>query len=100
MNEARVRRLATEGRVELTRKMFKRLTRMSIRTSALVARISRCEMKDENVFAYPDFACRMGLRTDARDFDMVCVQTGDGRTVRIVGVLDCGGLAALTRKDT
>ncbi len=100
MNESRVRRLATEGRVEVTRKMFKRLTRMSIRTSALVARVSRCEMKDENVFAYPDYACRLGLREATRDFDMVCVQTGDGRTVRIVGIVDCGGLATLMKKES
>jgi hypothetical protein len=92
MNEARVRRLASEGRVELPRRMFKRVTRMGFRMRGLVAMLSQSELKDENVFAYPDFACRVGLRTKERDFDLVCTQTGDGRTVRLVGFIDCGGL--------
>jgi hypothetical protein len=88
MNEVRVRRLASEGQVELTKKMFRRLNRAGVRTSQLVATLAKSELKDEDVFSSPDFAFRMGTAQKDRPADLVCVQTGDGRTVRIVGYID------------
>ncbi|MBI5647033.1 MAG: hypothetical protein HY962_08860 [Ignavibacteriae bacterium] len=86
MNEARVRRLAKEGRVELTRKMFKRLTRDGYAVTDLVTSLTISEIKNEDVLAYPDFACALGTRDTTRRHDIVCVQTGDGTTVRLVGL--------------
>lgn len=88
MNEARVRRLAAEGQVEVTVKMLRRLARRGIVLRPLVAMLATAEMKEENVFAYPDFACRLGTTDKNRKADLVCVQTPDGRTVRIVGYLE------------
>jgi hypothetical protein len=99
MNEARVRRLATEGQVEVTVKMFRRLSRKGISLTDMAAQLGRSEMKDENVFAYPDFACLLGLPGKDRDADLVCVQTPDGRTVRIVGYIDNRKPARVTPAD-
>ena len=88
MNETRVKRLVAEGQVELTMKMFKRLTKHGFSVSRLVDQLAKSELKDEDVFAYPDFTFQMGLPQKERDGDLVCVQTADGRTVRIVGYFD------------
>jgi hypothetical protein len=87
MNEARVKRLAAEGQVEFTKKMFRRFNRTAMDVGALVRTIAAGEVKDENVFSDPDFSFRMGLSQRDRDGDLVCVQTPDGRTVRVVGYL-------------
>ena len=86
MNESRVRRLAREGRVEVTRKMLKRFTRDGYSVAALVSTIAVSEIKDEDVLAYPDFACALGTRDKGRAHDLLCVQSGDGTMVRLVGM--------------
>jgi hypothetical protein len=88
MNEARVRRLAAEGQVEITVKMLRRLARRGITLRPLIEALAVSELKEENVLAYPDFACRLGTKDRDRAADLVCVQTPDGRTVRIVGYLE------------
>ncbi|MBL0175679.1 MAG: hypothetical protein IPP94_10510 [Ignavibacteria bacterium] len=85
MNAARMRRLAAEGHVELTRKMARRFARDGIVIGDIVAALAESELKDENVLAYPDFACTLGIRSKERTYDLVCVQCTDGRAARIVG---------------
>jgi hypothetical protein len=88
MNAARMRRLAAEGHVELTRKMARRFARDGILIGDVIAALTASEVKDENVLAYPDFACALGIRARDRTYDLVCVQCTDGRAARIVGYFD------------
>ena len=88
MNPARVKRLIAEGQVELTKKMFKRLTQQDVRLGDLVRGLGGWEFKDEDVLAYPDFTFQLGRPGKDRERDYVCVQTQDGRTVRLVGYFD------------
>lgn len=88
MNETRVRRLAAEGHAELTKKMLRRFGKADISVAACIRMLAGSELKRENVFAYPDFNFQMGLPAKERIMDLICVQTPDGRTVRIVGSID------------
>ncbi len=88
MNETRVKRLASENRVELSKKMFKRFCRDGFVISDLVKMLAQSELKDENVLSDPDFNFQMGLPQKNRKGDLICVQTPDGKTVRIVGYID------------
>jgi len=88
MIPSRVKRLIAEGQVELTKKMFKRLTMQGVVFPDLVKRLNASEFKDEDVLAYPDFTFQMGLPGKVRDRDYICVQTADGRTVRVVAYFD------------
>ena len=88
MNPSRVKRLIAEGQVEYTKKMFKRLTAQGISLRTLSGILAASEFKDENVLADPDFTFQMGLPGKVRDRDYICVQTADGRTVRVVGYFD------------
>ncbi len=88
MNEARVRRLAAQGAVELPRRIFKRLTRDGHALNLLVRSLSESELKCEDVLAYPDYACAFGTRSGDREWDLVCVQCPDGTAVRIVGLFN------------
>ena len=83
-----MRRLAAEGNVELTRKMARRFAREGRNLSEFLAVLAEAEVKDENVLAYPDFACSLGIRSKDRAYDLVCVQCSDGRSIRIVGYFD------------
>jgi hypothetical protein len=87
MNEARVKKLAQEGSVEFTRKMFKRFMKSDTSLTELVKIISLSECKDEDVFSAPDFTFLMGLPDRDRDGDCVCVQSSEGKTVRVVGYI-------------
>jgi hypothetical protein len=88
MNPSRVKRLISEGQVELTKKMFKRLTMQGVAFGPLKQLLSAMEFKDEDVLAYPDFTFQMGVPGKIRDRDYICVQTADGRTVRVVAYFD------------
>ena len=88
MNQARVLRLAAEGHVEVTKKLLRRCGRQERSVSMLTQTLAKSELKDENVLAYPDFTFKMGLPSKERDLDLVCVQTPDGRTVRIVALIE------------
>ena len=88
MNPARVKRLIAEGQIELTKKMFRRLSGQGLRLSDVVKQLQSSEWKDEDVLAYPDFTFQLGLPRKDRDRDYICVQTADGRTVRVVGYFE------------
>ena len=83
-----MRRLASEGNVELTKKMARRFAREGRDLREFMAMLAESEVKDENVLAYPDCACSLGIRAKDRAYDLVCVQCSDGRTIRIVGYFD------------
>jgi hypothetical protein len=87
MNEARVKKLAQEGSVEFTRKMFKRFMKEGVSLAELVNTISHSECKDEDIFSSPDFTFQMGLPARERDGDCVCVQSSEGKTIRVVGYI-------------
>ena len=99
MNEARVRRLAREGRVEVTRKILKRFTRDGQSILALVSTLTVSEIKDEDVLAYPDFTCALGIPDKNRPYDLLCVQSGDGTTVRLVGMFKRVPKTQVTQSD-
>ncbi|MDH7516371.1 MAG: hypothetical protein QHI48_10930 [Bacteroidota bacterium] len=86
MNEARVRKLASEGAVELPSRVFKRFTRLGYDVREMVEALTFAQIKRENPFAHPDFTCTLGSGSERHPWDLVCVQTPDGRTVRIVGM--------------
>ena len=88
MNEARVRGLARDEQVELTKKMLKRFSKKQIDLHALFKSLAVSEIKGENVLSYPDFNFGMGLPKKEREYDVVITQTPDGRAVRIVGFID------------
>lgn len=88
MNETRVRTLAKEKQVELTKKLLKRFCRQCIDLHAVMHALSQSELKEENVLAYPDYNYKMGLPGKGRKWDVIITQTADGRAVRIVGYVD------------
>jgi hypothetical protein len=88
MNPSRVKRLIVEGQLELTKKLFKRLTYQGVDFHQLAHTLAASEFKDEDVLAYPDFTFQMGAPGKVRERDYICVQTADGRTVRVVAYFD------------
>ncbi len=85
MNEARVKNLAKEGKIEFTRKMFRRLLREEIDAAAFGASIAKGDVSGENIYSDPDFSFSMRLPEPYHAREAVCVQTADGKAVRVVG---------------
>ena len=88
MNEVRVRALARDEQIELTKKMLKRISKKQIDLHSLIKSLTQSELKNENVLSYPDFNFGMGIPKKERPYDVVITQTPDGRAVRIVGLID------------
>jgi len=61
---------------------------MEMSITGWVKVLAQSELKEENVFAYPDFTFQMGIAKKERIGDLVCVQVSDGKSVRIVGYVD------------
>lgn len=88
MNETRIRSLAAERKVELTKKMLKYLLRRGIDLDDIIQILKRAELKGEDVLAYPDFNCLVGLPVKERPYDIVICQSADGRAIRVVGCIN------------
>jgi hypothetical protein len=91
MNENRVKRLAKEGYVEFTRKIMLRLSRIGLKTEQLAAAIAKSSVESEDVFSEPDFTFSLTLPKPHSDHRLVCVQTPDGKYVRVVGIISING---------
>jgi hypothetical protein len=87
MNLARVKMLAGQGNVEATRKVLKRFSQMDLRLSEIAASMQTAAVQAEDVFSVPDFTFQLRTEKIGDIGDLVCVQTGDGRSVRIVGAI-------------
>ncbi|MAT38997.1 MAG: hypothetical protein CL946_05270 [Ectothiorhodospiraceae bacterium] len=90
MKQARVKKLATEGHLELTRKMFQKLVGRGVELDSLAGSVAKGEIDEAPAFLEPDdtFIVKQGKKKS--DEDLVCVQTHDGKMVRIVGVIKKG----------
>ena len=66
---------------------FKRFMKDGTSLSELARTISCSECKGEDVFSAPDFSFQMGLPERERDGDCICVQSSDGKTIRVVGYI-------------
>jgi hypothetical protein len=87
MNEARVKRLAGEGQIEFTRKMFRHFYQKGIAAELLSNAIQNGEVVHEEVFSEPDFSFNIKAPKPLSAHEFVCVQTPDGKMVRVVGVM-------------
>jgi hypothetical protein len=87
MNEVRVKKLAAEGKVEFTKKIFKRFLRQHLLVADILGELAQSSVKDEDVFSSPDFTFTLGTKDPAGKRDYVCVQATDGKALRIVGYM-------------
>ncbi len=91
MIESHVRKLGRERRVEYSRRMLKTLMRRKIPADKVLEIVMQAEIKKENPYASPDFTCLIGVASRNRPWDLVAVQTPDGRAVRLFGLLQREG---------
>lgn len=87
MIESHIRKLARERRVEYSRRMLKTLMRRKIPASKVLEIVTQAEIKKENPYVNPDFTCLIGTPSRNPPWDLVAVQTPDGRAVRLFGLL-------------
>ena len=88
MNEARIKKLASEGKIEFTKKTFKRFLKLGIPIQQIMIELSQSTVKDEDVFSAPDFTFTLGAKNPTATMNYVCVQSPDGKILRIVGYLN------------
>jgi hypothetical protein len=88
MNEARIKKLASEGKIEFSKKMLRRFFKLKIPMQEILRELSRSSVVDEEVFSSPDFTFTLRDTSGETHMDYVCVQSPDGRTLRVVGCMN------------
>ncbi len=53
----------------------------------VMVELSQSSVKDEDVFSSPDFTCALGTNKPSATMNYVCVQSPDGKILRVVGYM-------------